>query len=95
MQKSSNIRKHALVINIKVQPYSSRAGIVGPYGDGLKVKLTSSPVEGKANKELIDVLAKKFKITKNNVEIISGRTSKHKIVKLHGVESIEDKIRSD
>lgn len=91
MQKPSNKRKQALVINIKVQTHSSRAGIVGPYGEGLKVKLTSPPVEGKANKELIEMLAKEFNITKNNVEIISGKMSKNKIVKLHGVDSIGDK----
>ncbi|MBL7032093.1 MAG: DUF167 domain-containing protein, partial [Nitrospira sp.] len=47
-----------LTIKIKVEPRSSKSGIVGPYGDALKVKLTSPPVEGKANKELIEVLAK-------------------------------------
>ena len=42
-----------LSLSIKVEPRSSKSGIVGPYGNALKVKLTSPPVEGKANKELI------------------------------------------
>lgn len=74
-----------LTIKIKVEPRSSKSGVVGPYGDALKVKLTSPPVEGKANKELIEVLAKAFGIAKKDVEIVSGQSSKNKIVKLRGV----------
>ena len=80
----------ALTLNIKVEPRSSKSGIVGPYGDALKVKLTSPPVEGKANKELIEVLAKGFKIAKKNVEIISGQSSKNKVVRLTGVSSVDE-----
>ena len=79
-----------LTLSIKVEPRSSKSGIVGPYGDALKVKLTSPPVEGKANKELIEVLAKGFSIAKKDVEIISGQASKNKVVRLNGVGSIDD-----
>ncbi len=85
--------KNELTLKIKVEPCSSRAGIVVPYGDSLKVKLSSPPVEGKANKELIEVLAREFGIHKKDVEIISGQSSKNKIVKLHGAESMEDRIK--
>ncbi len=92
MQKSS---KQHLVINIKVEPRSLHPGIAGPYGEGLKVKLTSPPVEGRANEELIEILAKEFKISKKDVEIISGKKSKNKIVRLLGVKSREElKIKS-
>ncbi|GBE06779.1 MAG TPA: YggU family protein [Nitrospirae bacterium] len=74
-----------LIINIKVAPRSSRPGIAGPYKDGLKVKLSSPPVEGRANKELIAILAKEFRIPKKNVEIIRGKRSKNKVVRLTGV----------
>lgn len=80
-----------LIINIKVEPRSSKSGIAGPYGDALKVKLTSPPVEGRANKELVEVLAKEFGIRKKDVEIISGQSSKNKIVKLIGVTSMDDR----
>ena len=77
--------RKVLTIKIKVEPRSSKSGVVGPYGDALKVKLTSPPVEGKANKELIEVLAKAFGIAKKDVEIISGQSSKNKIVKLRSM----------
>jgi len=76
--------KDDLILKIKVEPRSSRAGVVGQYGDALKVKLTSPPVEGKANKELIEVLAKQFGVHKRNIEIIAGHSSKNKLVKLYG-----------
>ncbi len=88
--QSDNKNKIGLTIKIKVEPRSSKPGIIGLYGDALKVKLSSPPVEGKANKELIEVLAKEFGIHKKDVEIISGQSSKNKIVKLHGVTSIVD-----
>ncbi len=93
MKKTSKNNNDSLIINIKVEPRSSKSGIAGTYGDGLKVKLTSPPVEGRANKELIEVLAKEFGIKKKDVEIISGKKSKNKIVKLIGVNSIEDRIK--
>jgi len=90
MQKSYRNDRQYLVINIKVEPRSSHPGIAGPYGEGLKVKLTSPPVEGRANEELIEILAKEFKISKKDVEIISGKKSKNKIVRLLGVKSREE-----
>ena len=78
-----------LTIKIKVEPKSSKSEIVGPYGDALKVKLTSPPVEGKANKELIDLLSKELKIKKKDIEIISGKSSKNKVVKIIGLKKID------
>lgn len=88
MKQNTKKEKKCLTIKIKVEPRSSRAGIVGPYGDALKVKLTSPPVEGKANRELIELLAKEFGIHKKDIEIVSGQSSKNKIVKLYGVTGI-------
>ncbi len=92
MKKISKNNSDGLIINIKVAPRSSRSGITGSYSDGLKVRLTSPPVEGKANRELIEVLAKEFSIRKKDVEILSGEKSKNKIVKLYGVKCNKMKL---
>jgi len=92
MTKPKSKIKDELILKIKVEPRSSRAGVVGQYGDALKVKLTSPPVEGRANKELIEILAKLFGVHKRNIEIISGHSSKNKLVKLHGKERIEKNL---
>ncbi len=91
MKKSKAKAQNELILKIKVEPRSSRSEVVGHYGDALKVKLTSPPVEGKANRELIEVLAREFGIPKKDVEIISGQASKNKTVRLIGVKRIDDK----
>ena len=48
----------------------------------LQVWLREQPVEGKANKELIKLLAKHLRVPQKNIEIISGKTSKHKILEI-------------
>ncbi len=89
MKKSQDKTENTMTITIKVEPRSSRSGVAGPYGNGLKVKLTSPPVEGRANRELIEVLAKTYGIAKKDVEIISGRNSKNKVVRLTGINKIK------
>jgi len=90
MRKSASKTKNELILKIKVAPRSSQAGIVGQYGDALKVKLTSPPVEGKANRELVEMLAKEFGVPKKNIEIISGLSSRNKIVRLYGVKGFQE-----
>ena len=85
MNKPKSGSKDSLILKIKVEPRSSRSGIVGQYGDAIKVKLTSPPVDGRANTELIEILAKEYGIRKKDVEIISGFNSKNKLVRLKGV----------
>ena len=49
-----------VVLNVKAQPRSSRAGLDGFAGDAVKVRIRSAPVDGKANKELVETLADEF-----------------------------------
>jgi hypothetical protein len=72
------------IFKVYLQPRSSRNEIVGPYRDGIKVKVTAPPIEGKANEALIKFLAKEFKISASSVEIIKGHNSREKIVRIGG-----------
>jgi uncharacterized protein (TIGR00251 family) len=76
-------------IRVKVLPRSSRNQIIGQENGTLKVKLTAPPVEGKANKALSDLLAKKLGLEKGDVEIVSGKRSRLKTVRIKGL-SIEE-----
>lgn len=81
---------NGVIINVKAVPRSSKAGIDGIYGnEAIKVRIKSAPVDGKANKELIETLAREFKIAKSAVEILSGTGSKHKRILLHGVNKVQ------
>lgn len=75
-----------LIFQVRVIPRSSRSEIVGEYDGALKVKLNAPPVDGAANTELIKLLAKEFDVSKSQVEILSGQTSKLKQVKVLGAK---------
>ena len=75
-----------VIINVRAAPRSSRAGIDGMVGDALKVRIRSAPVDGKANKEMIEVLAEAFGLPKSAVTFKGGETSKTKRLLLRGVK---------
>ena len=77
------------VLNVKAQPRSSKAGVEGLLGDAVKVRIRCAPVDGKANKELIETLADVFGLPKSRVVFKSGETSKQKRILLMGVTADE------
>ena len=77
------------VLNVKAQPRSSRAGVDGLVGDAVKVRVKCAPVDGKANKELVETLAEAFGLPKTRVVFKSGETSKQKRILLSGVSADE------
>ena len=72
---------------MRAQPRSSRSGIDGTVGDAVKVRIRSAPVDGKANKELVETLADAFGIPKSSVVFRGGETSKTKRILLRGVSA--------
>ena len=72
-------QQNDFILRFKIVPNSSKNEIIKSE-DGLKVKITAQPVEGKANKALIEFLSKTFKISKSSFKIIKGETSKEKTV---------------
>ena len=72
------------ILKVYLQPKCSKNEIVGPYRDGIKVKVTAPPVEGKANEALIRFLAKKFGISPSCIEIIKGLHSREKTLRISG-----------
>jgi len=73
-----------VVLNVRAQPRSSRAGIDGVIGDSVKVRIKSAPVDGRANKELIETLADAMGLPKSSVIFKGGETSKTKRILLKG-----------
>jgi uncharacterized protein (TIGR00251 family) len=67
---------------VKVKPNSKKQSIEEMADGTLKVNLKSPPVDGKANKELIELLAEKFNVTKSQVQIKSGLSSKIKLIEI-------------
>ena len=76
-----------VILNVRAQPRSSRSGLDGVLGDAVKVRIKCAPVDGKANKELIETLADAFGLAKSAVVFKSGETSKTKRILLRGVSA--------
>ncbi len=86
-------REAASLIRVRVSPRASQNRIL-PCEDGaFKVKLTAPAVENRANRALIQLLAKKLGIAKGRVEIVSGGRSRQKSVKIYGLSPEEVKQR--
>ena len=60
--------------------------MAGVTGDALKVKLTAPPVEGAANKLLVEFLSEMLHVAKSRVSIISGQSGRNKLVKIRGID---------
>ena len=83
--------KDGIVVNIKISPNAKKNEIIKD-GDIVKVKITAQPVDGKANKALVEYLSKTFKVPKTSIKILKGETSKDKTILFEVFE--EEKLRN-
>ena len=74
---------------MKVIPRSSRTEMLGKENDIYRMKLTDPPVEGKANKAVIELLAEKLGVPKREIEIVSGKTGRLKTIRIRGLTAGE------
>ncbi len=76
-------------LEIKVQPRSSRNQIVGFQEGQLRVRLTAPPVDGEANQGLIAFMAETLGVSKRDVVILRGETSRVKLIGVHRISRDE------
>lgn len=67
-------------IKIKVKPNSKTPGIEQVGQSSFIVRVKAKPQDGKANQEVIKVLAKHFHTTQSNIKILTGKTSGSKVI---------------
>lgn len=75
----------SIVFSVRVVPRASRSEIIGEHDGALKIRISSAPVDGAANAELIRLFAKHFGVSKSDVTILNGETSKNKRIKIANV----------
>ncbi|TSC78570.1 MAG: hypothetical protein G01um101429_746 [Parcubacteria group bacterium Gr01-1014_29] len=66
---------------VTIKPNSSRAGVEENNGV-LEVRVHAAPSDGKANEEMIELLADYFEVAKSAIELVQGHTSRKKIVEI-------------
>ena len=86
-------RAGGVEFRVRAQPRAGRRQINGPKGGALRVRLTSPPVDGAANRELRNFLAKRLKVPPSRLTIVSGAASRDKKVRVEGLTPAEVKHR--
>ena len=88
---AENENKNQIIFNLRILPNSSKNEIIKADG-AIKVKITAPPVDGKANKALLEFLSKTFKIPKTSFSIVKGETSKDKTLSVKAAD--EEKLQN-
>lgn len=80
------------LLRVHVQPGASRVGVAGVHGDALRIRVRARPVDGAANRELLQVLADALGIRSTAIAIESGAQARRKRLRLTGIAA--DAVRT-
>ena len=76
-------------LTVKVHPRARRSAVTGRLGEAWKLDLTAPPIEGKANDACVRFLAELVGVPRARVRIVTGLTSRTKVVEIEGVTEEE------
>lgn len=81
-------------LRLRVVPGATRARVVGRHGDAWKVRVTAPPEGGRANDAVLALLAEALGVGRRELELVSGRSSRDKVVALDGLtlEAAEERL---
>jgi len=80
-------------LRLRVAPGARRSEIVGRHGDAWRVRVTAPPDRGRANEEVLEVLAAALDVRPRQLRLVSGASSRDKVVELEGIDAIEAERR--
>lgn len=81
-----------LILSLRVQPKASADALAEIMGGERKLRITAPPVDGKANKHIIALLAKMCKVAKGDVTIVSGELGRSKRVRIKSPRLLPDGV---
>ena len=76
-------------LSVRLTPRASREEIAGFEGETLRVRVTAPPVAGRANRALVRLLAKRLGVPRGAVRVVTGQTSRRKVVAIAGLDATE------
>jgi uncharacterized protein (TIGR00251 family) len=80
-------------LRLRVSPGARSNAIVGRHGEGWKVRVTAAPEDGKANDAVLRLLADRLDLPGTSLTLVSGPSSRDKIVELSGIDTAEAERR--
>ena len=72
-------------LSLHVHPGAKRSAVIGVHGDALKIAVLAPPADGKANEAVVALIAEAFQVPPRAVSLISGHSSRRKVIKIHGL----------
>ena len=83
----------SLLLRLHVQPRAAHNQVAGLQGEALKLRLTSPPVDGKANKAVLATLARLLDLPKSSLSLRSGLQSRTKTVRIENADEAQLRAR--
>jgi len=74
-------------LDVYIQPRASKTELAGMHDGVIKIRIAAPPVENAANRALIDFVAQHLGIAKRSVRVVSGDTSRKKVLELDGISA--------
>ena len=78
-----------VLLPVRAQPGASSSGIRGEHNGRLKVAVTQVAEKGKANKALIEAVAKGLGLKRGQIALVSGDTQREKVLLVRGIGQAE------
>ena len=79
-----------ILIALRVLPGAKHTSIDGPYGESaIRLRVMAPPVDGKANVQIEHFLAELLGISRSDVAVVKGASSRNKVVLVHGPGQVE------
>ena len=80
-------------LRLRVSAGARRTELVGRHGDAWKVRVSSPPEDGRANDAVLGLLAERVGVPRRAVAIVSGHSSREKVVQMDGIDRAESERR--
>jgi uncharacterized protein (TIGR00251 family) len=77
------------VLRLRVSPGARRSELVGPYGDGWKVRVSAPAEDGRANDAVLRLIADTLDVPRRSLTLVSGHGARDKVVSLGGLDGEE------
>ena len=83
-----------VLLEVYVQPGAKKTAISGKHDDRLKIRLKSSPIDGKANQELVAFMAQFLKLRKQDIQIVRGKKSRFKLLSMPTDSDLIERLKA-
>jgi len=80
-------------LRLRVSPGATRTELAGRHGDAWKVRVSAAPERGRANEAVVGLLAERLGVPRASLSVVSGQTSRDKVVELRGLGRVEAESR--